>query len=139
MLSIILPAYNSEEGIRIAIESILTQTWQQFELLIVDDCSTDGTVSVVEEYMEQDKRIQLFSTPQNSGPYVARNIALQAAIGEYITVNDADDWSHAEKIEIQVDNLMNHEDIIAIISEYARFTVDLHDYHRVHDDITFFH
>lgn len=130
MVSIILPAYNSEEGIRIAIESILTQTWQQFELLIVDDCSTDGTVSVVEEYMEQDKRIQLFSTPQNSGPYVARNIALQAAIGEYITVNDADDWSHAEKIEIQVDHLMNHEEIIANTSEHARLTEDLKIYRR---------
>lgn len=130
MVSIILPAYNSEEGIRIAIESILTQTWQQFELLIVDDCSTDGTVSVVEEYMEQDKRIQLFSTPQNSGPYVARNIALQAAIGEYITVNDADDWSHAEKIEIQVDHLMKHEEIIANTSEHARLTEDLKIYRR---------
>ena len=130
MVSIILPAYNSEEGIRIAIESILTQTWQQFELLIVDDCSTDGTVSVVEEYMEQDKRIQLFSTPQNSGPYVARNIALQAAIGEFITVNDADDWSHAEKIEIQVDHLMKHEEIIANTSEHARLTEDLKIYRR---------
>ena len=130
IVSIILPAYNAEAGIRIAIESILTQTWQQFELLVVDDCSTDGTVAVVKEYMEQDNRIQLFSTPENSGPYVARNIALQAAIGEYVTVNDADDWSHAEKIEIQADHLIKHEEIIANTSEHARLTEDLKIYRR---------
>lgn len=130
MVSIILPAYNSENGIRIAIESILTQTWQQFELLVVDDCSTDDTAAVVKEYMQQDTRIQLFSTPANSGPYIARNIALQAAIGEYITVNDADDWSHAEKVEIQVSHLINHKEIIANTSEHARLTEDLKIYRR---------
>src|SRR5699024_9213980 len=68
---------------------------------VVDDCSTDRTKEVIEQYVEQDSRVKLFSTPQNSGPYVARNIALQEATGEYVTVNDADDWSHAEKIATQ--------------------------------------
>ena len=129
-VSIILPAYNSETGIRIAIESILTQTWKNIELLIVDDCSTDRTKEVIQSYMEDDSRIRLFSTPQNSGPYVARNIALQNATGEYVTVNDADDWSHAEKIATQVQHLIDNPDVIANTSEHARLTEELKLYRR---------
>lgn len=129
-VSIILPAYNYETGIQIAIESILKQTWTNLELIVVDDCSTDHTTKVVKEYMLQDDRIKLFSTPINSGPYVARNIGLREATGEFVTVNDADDWSHAEKIEIQARHLVNHPDIIANTSEHARLTEDLKFYRR---------
>lgn len=125
LVSIILPAYNFEAGIQIAIESILEQTWKNIELIIVDDCSTDGTVEVVKQYMKKDHRIKLFSTGENSGPYVARNIALSAAKGEFVTVNDADDWSHAEKIAIQAKHLMAHREAIANTSEHARLTDDL--------------
>ena len=129
-VSVILPAYNSEQGIRIAIESILTQTWENIELLIVDDCSTDDTLKVIQSYAKKDDRINVFSTKQNSGPYVARNIALQHATGEYVTVNDADDWSHAEKIAVQASHLLNNPTIIANTSEQARFTEDLKFYRR---------
>ena len=129
-VSVILPAFNFEDGIHIAIESILSQTWKNIELLIVDDCSTDNTVKVIQSYMEKDERIKLFSTPENSGPYIARNIALREATGEYVTVNDADDWSHAEKIEIQVKHLIDHETIIANTSEHARLTDELKFYRR---------
>lgn len=129
-VSIILPAFNFEAGIHIAIESILSQTWQNIELLVVDDCSTDDTVKVVQTYMEKDPRIKLFSTPKNSGPYIARNIALKEATGEYVTVNDADDWSHAEKIEIQVNHLIKDEHMVANTSEHARLTDDLQLYRR---------
>lgn len=129
-VSIILPAFNFEKGIHIAIESILSQTWKNIELLVVDDCSTDDTIEVVKEYMEKDSRIKLFSTPKNSGPYIARNIALKEATGEYVTVNDADDWSHAEKIEVQVNHLIHNPAIIANTSEHARLTEDLKLYRR---------
>ncbi len=98
-VSVILPAYNAEQGISTAIESIISQTWQHIELLVVDDCSSDNTKEVVRDYMKKDSRITLMSTPVNSGPYIARNIALKAATGEFVTVNDADDWSHAEKLK----------------------------------------
>src|SRR5699024_9953558 len=78
-ISVILPAYNSEKGIRIAIESILSQTWGNIELLIVDDCSTDNTLDVIQSYANKDSRIVVLKTPQNSGPYAARNIALRKA------------------------------------------------------------
>lgn len=130
-VSVILPAYNAQSGIQIAIESILTQTWRNIELIVVDDCSTDRTKEVIEQYVEQDSRVKLFSTPQNSGPYVARNIALQEATGEYVTVNDADDWSHAEKIATQVQYLIDYPTVIANTSEHARLTEeDLKLYRR---------
>lgn len=129
-VSIILPAYNAENSIHVAIESILEQTWQNIELLVIDDCSTDETKAIVKRYMEKDDRIKLDSTPENSGPYVARNIGLKQATGEFVTVNDADDWSHAEKIAIQVQHLINHPEVIANTSEHARLTENLTLYRR---------
>lgn len=129
-VSVILPVYNSEAGISTAMESMLQQTWQNFELIIVDDCSTDGTVKVIKEYMEKDSRIKLFSTERNSGPYVARNIGLTHASGEFVTVNDADDWSHSQKLEIQATHLIENVQFIANTSEQARMTEDLKLYRR---------
>jgi len=130
-VSIILPAFKAEDGVQIAIESILNQTWQNIELLAVDDCSPDRTAEVIQAYEKKDPRVKFLKTPINSGPYVARNIALQAATGEFVTVNDADDWSHAEKIETQVLHLMNHPEVIANTSQLARVTEeDLKFYRR---------
>jgi glycosyltransferase involved in cell wall biosynthesis len=129
-VSVILPAYQAEFGIRVAIESILNQTWQNIELLAVDDCSPDNTYQVIQEYAEKDPRVKVLQTPENSGPYVARNIALEQATGEFITINDADDWSHAEKIETQVRHLIEHPEVIANTSEHARLTEELTFYRR---------
>lgn len=124
-VSVLLPAYNAETGIQVAIESILQQTWKNLELIIIDDCSTDNTLSVIKQYAKQDERISYYQTPENGGPYVARNIGLQHAIGKYVTVNDADDWSHAEKLERQIKHLEENDHIIANTSEHARLTEEL--------------
>ncbi|MBP1971482.1 glycosyltransferase involved in cell wall biosynthesis [Virgibacillus natechei] len=129
-VSVIIPAYNAEKGIGTAIESMLSQTWQNLELLVVDDCSLDNTVDVIKAYMKKDSRVKLLTTPVNSGPYVARNIALKAATGEFVTINDADDWSHAEKIETQVKHLIKNKQIIANTSEQTRLTEELKVYRR---------
>src|SRR5690625_4969519 len=129
-VSIIMPCYNAVDGVKTAIDSLLSQTWQNIELLLVDDQSTDHTLQVLESYAKKDVRIKVFSTPENSGPYIARNIALQHATGEFVTVNDADDWSHEKKIETQVYHLLNHPNIMANTSAHARLTEDLHIYRR---------
>lgn len=129
-VSVILPAYNAGNGIQIAIESILSQTWENIELLVVDDCSTDNTFEIAKSYEQKDNRVKVFSTPQNSGPYVARNIALQAATGDFVTVNDADDWSHEKKLETQAMHLIQHPSIIANTSAHSRLTEDLLLYRR---------
>jgi hypothetical protein len=129
-VTVIIPAYKAEQGIKTAIDSILMQTWQNFELLIVDDCSPDQTADVIKSYTEKDERIKLLSTPKNSGPYAARNIALKEATGDFVTINDSDDWSHPKKIEIQANHLIDHPDIAANTSEQARMTEDLTLYRR---------
>lgn len=129
-ISVILPAYNAEEGIKVAIESILNQTWQNIELLIIDDCSTDNTWQILKQYAKKDARIRLFQTKENSGPYVARNIGLKQATGDFVTVNDADDWSHVEKLEIQANHLIANDHMIANTSEQARLLEDLTFYRR---------
>ncbi|GAB3789598.1 glycosyltransferase family 2 protein [Virgibacillus kimchii] len=129
-VTVIIPAYNAENGIKTAIESILMQSWQQFELIVVDDCSPDGTAEAVKSYTEKDARIKLMSTTKNSGPYVARNIALEEATGDFVTINDSDDWSHPRKLEMQVRHLIANPNVIANTSEQARMTEELGLYRR---------
>jgi len=129
-VSVIIPAYNAESGIRIALDSLLNQTWSNIEILVIDDCSTDQTLDTVKSYTEKHNNVHLFSTEVNSGPYVARNIGLTHATGEFVTVNDADDWSHPEKIEIQVKHLLENPEVIANTSYHARLTEHLKPYRR---------
>ncbi|OLO42433.1 glycosyl transferase family A [Alkalihalophilus pseudofirmus] len=129
-VSVIIPAYNAEEGLKTSIQSMLDQTWSNLEVLVVDDCSTDRTVEVIEEYVKADSRVRLIRAETNSGAYVARNLALQVATGEYVTINDADDWSHPEKLETQVSHLIENSSVIANTSQQARATEDLKFYRR---------
>lgn len=129
-ITVIIPAFNSESGISVALRSLIKQTWTNLEIIVVDDCSPDNTANVVKEWMQKDDRITLLQTETNSGPYVARNIALNQASGEFVTINDADDWSHPQKIEIQARHLIENPSIIANTSEHARLTEDLYLYRR---------
>ena len=129
-VTVILPAYNAVDGITIAIESILQQTWKNIELLIVDDCSSDETFTLAQSYAKKDERVKVFQTEKNSGPYVARNIGLQHATGKYITINDADDWSHEQKIETQVKHLQENPEVVANTSEHARLLEESLQFYR---------
>lgn len=129
-VTVIIPAFNAEAAIHIAIESLLKQTYRNLEIIAVDDCSTDQTARVLKEYTEQDSRVQFLSARENGGPYIARNLALQQASGELVTINDADDWSHPEKIAAQVEDFLKNPDRIANTSEHARVTEELKFYRR---------
>lgn len=88
-ISVIMPAFNAADYIVNAIQSCLNQKYENWELIIVDDCSDDSTVKVIEGF--DDPRIKLFKLDQNSGPGAARNLGLDECTGEWITVLDADD------------------------------------------------
>ncbi len=120
LVTIIVPAYNAEPNISNAIESILVQTWSNLEVLVVDDCSNDNTVAVVERYANKDTRVKLIKAEENMGPYVARNLALKNARGEFITTHDTDDWSHPEKIETQVRHLLDNPSVMGNTSQMVR-------------------
>jgi len=130
IVSVIIPAYNAEGVIRTALDSVLSQTWTKLDVLVVDDCSTDATVTVVEEYVRKDPRVQFIRAKSNGGPYVARNLALKVAKGEFVTCNDSDDWSHPEKIERQVLHLLKNPSVVGNTSQQARATNDLKFYRR---------
>src|SRR5690554_397928 len=102
LVSVIMPMYNAEKYIKESIKSVLNQTYEIWELLIIDDVSTDNSVEIVEEYVERDSRIKLFRLDENSGPAVARNVGIKNSIGDFISFLDSDDLWHAEKLEIQL-------------------------------------
>lgn len=112
-ISVILPAYNRAASIVSAAESVLRQTWSDFELIIVDDCSTDDTVPNARTI--KDSRVKLLSTPKNGGPSAARNVGLAAATGEWVAFQDSDDEWLPEKLSQQMARLAEraHIDIAA--------------------------
>lgn len=103
LVSIITPAYNSAATIEVTIESVIKQTYENWELIVVDDGSTDSTASIVSNFINQDNRIYLIKSPKNTGiPGRAKNMALLKAAGELIAFIDADDFWDREKLTIQV-------------------------------------
>lgn len=106
LVSVIVPAHNAESALPIALKGLLAQTWSNLEILVVDDVSTDATREVAQTYAEQDDRIRLLARKDNGGAYAARNTGLAAARGEFVTTHDSDDWSHPQKIEVQVRHLL---------------------------------
>lgn len=107
-VSIITPAYNSERYIAETIKSVQAQTYDNFEMLIIDDCSTDNTCKIVSEIAKNDKRIILVRLKKNSGAAKARNCALKLATGRFIAYLDADDIWLPEKLEKQLDFMQKH-------------------------------
>jgi hypothetical protein len=105
-VSVLMPAFNCAKTIGYAIESVLDQTWQNLELIIVDDASRDNTVEIVEEFAKKDARVKLYKNSKNIGAYGCRNFALEKSTGDLITVHDSDDWSHSQKIEIQINHFL---------------------------------
>ncbi|WP_247141053.1 glycosyltransferase family 2 protein [Escherichia coli] len=103
LVSIIMPSFNSANTICEAIDSVIMQTYNNWELLITDDCSTDTTVSLVKSYCENDDRIKLFQNKINSGAAVSRNYSLENARGEYIAFLDSDDFWFSNKLEVQLE------------------------------------
>ncbi|WP_078594225.1 glycosyltransferase family 2 protein [Evansella clarkii] len=129
-ITVIMPVYNAEDVIDTSLSSVLVQTWTNLEVLVVDDCSKDNTVKIVETYVNKDPRVRLLKAEKNGGAYMARNLALKEATGEFVTIHDADDWSHPQKMEIQVRHLIDHPDIKGNTSQQARATNDLKFYRR---------
>jgi len=105
LVSIIIPCFNSEKFISETIQSVQNQTYSNWEIIAVDDCSSETTVAIILEMIEKDSRIQLFQLEKNSGTGVARNKGLSIAKGRYISFLDADDLWKPEKLQKQIDFL----------------------------------
>ena len=103
LVSVIMPAYNAEKTINRSLNSILEQSYSNFELFIIDDCSSDKTLQIINSY--NDERIILIKNDKNLGAPKSRNKAIEKARGEFICFQDADDEWHLNKIQMQVDFL----------------------------------
>ncbi|MCD8511791.1 MAG: glycosyltransferase family 2 protein [Bacillus sp. (in: Bacteria)] len=121
LVSIITPTFNSEKFIADTIESVLAQSYTNWEMIIVDDCSKDSTVEIIKEYVEQDERIRLIQLEENQGPAVARNTAINNANGRYLAFLDGDDQWLPEKLEKQL-QFMDEKQIAFSFTEYATMT-----------------
>lgn len=118
-ISVIVPVYNAEKYLSQCIESILNQTYRDFELLLINDGSTDGSLEICERYRAQDERVRVISQ-ENRGVSVARNRGIERSLGNYLCFVDADDLVHPKYLEILLGGIraMNAE---LSVCAYCRF------------------
>ena len=109
MVSIITPVYKCEKMLKETIECVINQTYKNWELILVDDCSPDESWKIAKEYEKKDKRIKYFKLNENSGAAIARNYALEKAKGRFIAYLDADDLWKKEKLEKQVKYMIENK------------------------------
>lgn len=102
LVSIIIPVYNSEKTIGKCLDSLVGQTYKDIEIICVNDCSQDNSLSVLEQYAAKDKRIVIINHGENKNAGGARNSGIRAAKGEYICFVDNDDWLRLDAIELLV-------------------------------------
>ncbi len=117
MISIIIPCYNRESSIEPAVRSVLDQTIKDIEVIVVDDCSTDNTISTLNSI--NDSRLAIVKLTQNKGACYARNIGIKMAKGEYIAFHDSDDIWLANKLEINLKCIKEME-VDVVFSAYMR-------------------
>ena len=99
LVSVIMPAYNVEDYIQQAIDSALQQTVRDIEVIVVDDCSQDASLQVARACAEKDSRVKVIANPTNQGAAVARNLALEVARGDWVSILDSDDWFAPNRLE----------------------------------------
>lgn len=135
-ISVIVPVYNTEKWLRRCIDSILGQTFADFELLLIDDGSTDGSGAICDEYAEADQRVRVFHKP-NGGVSSARNLGLDNAKGKWITFADADDWIDVDYFDkVMAADCCNIADtIVSNFKNVHKGGTDIYKYNHKGEDL----
>lgn len=123
LVSILVNCYNSEAFLKQALDSIYKQTYQNFEIILVDNCSTDRTFEITQNY---DKRLRYFKTQKNIPLYAARNMGLVEVQGQYLCVLDSDDYWVPTKLQLQIDLMKSNSKIDLIYTAYESHYETLH-------------
>lgn len=118
LVSVVMPTYNRISLLPRSIESILNQTYENFEFIIVDDGSTDGSDNLLQSYAQLDPRIKILTNEKNKGISYSRNRGTDAAKGKYVAIMDSDDVSLPTRFEKHVEYLEKHDDVIALNALY---------------------
>lgn len=136
-VTVITPAYNAENLIGSTIKSVIDQSYTNWEMIIVDDCSTDNTRSVVQQWSEKESRIRLHTLEANfGGPAGPRNEGVRLAQGEFVAFLDSDDIWHPRKLEIQI-RILEEESSSFVCSQMRDFTSENQIAHVVEDEVDF--
>lgn len=112
LVSIVVPVYNAEKFLADTISSVQDQTYDNWELLLVDDCSSDGSVAMIKKCQKDDRRIKLILMKRNSGAALSRNTGVRAAKGQFLAFLDADDLWKENKLGTQVGFMQKHDSIL---------------------------
>ena len=120
-VSVILPVYNVEKYIREALDSVVNQTLRDIEIICVDDCSTDNSYEILQEYAQKDSRFIVLKQEVNQGPGVARNRGLDVATGDYIMFLDPDDWYELDACESAYNQIVKNNSDFAIFGHNNYF------------------
>lgn len=123
LVSIITPVYKCEDYIARTLNSVLAQTYPEWEMLLVDDCSPDGSADIIRSYVEKDPRFKYIKLENNSGAAIARNVGLECAKGRYIAYLDADDIWLPKKLERQI-HFMEEHDVQFSCCDYEKIEAD---------------
>ncbi|MDE7468677.1 MAG: glycosyltransferase, partial [Desulfovibrionaceae bacterium] len=115
-VSVVMPCYNHEKYIEEAIESIQLQTYRNWELVLIDDCSTDNSVTIAKNIEKKDSRIRVIEHSYNKGTSNTLNDGIRIATGEYIAIQSADDISVAHRLEAQVSYFLEHPRVTSVSS-----------------------
>ena len=102
LVSVIVPVYNAEKFLIETINTVLNQTYSNWELILVNDCSTDNSAEIIEQYMKKDERIKIYNNNENSKAAISRNNGISLAAGRFICFLDADDLWDSKKLEKQI-------------------------------------
>lgn len=132
-VSVVMACHNSSEYLDEAVRSVLCQTLREFELIIVDDCSTDNTLAIAQRYPKQDKRVSVVSLLVNSGPAMARNVGIKVARGEWVAILDSDDIAVATRFEEQMGLAESDDELVLVGSgsvsiDAMGHTLTMHNY-----------
>ena len=127
LVSVIVPIYNVEDYLRHCLDSIISQTYQNLEIILVDDGSKDNSGKICDEYAERDKRIKIIHK-KNGGLSDARNAGLDIAKGAFITLIDSDDWVDSDYVEQQVEGIEENDADMAITSHKVHYKKRVIDY-----------
>ncbi|WP_439598638.1 glycosyltransferase [Falsiroseomonas sp.] len=124
MVSVVMTSYNVEAYLPTAARSILQQSYRNLELIIVDDASTDRTPEILMELERSDPRVKVILKTTNDGTYVSKNTGMLQAQGEFIALQDSDDWSHPDRLASSISVLLRRPDVVGLTTDWLRMTSD---------------
>ena len=124
LVSVVMTAYNAEKHIETSVKSLLLQTYRNLEIIVVDDCSTDSTPAILKRLQQEHKNVHVILKSQNDGTYVSKNMGILRARGEFIALQDSDDWSHPDRIGKSVAVLLKKPNVMALTTDWIRMSTD---------------